>query len=264
MNWSGVLTIRDYLNYYVAGVAWLLLASAILLPEQLSSATAIESALGIAQTAILVLVLPYVAGFLFGRLGALSTRLVRWASGDPIWLAIDPRDSDRGHWRLARMSYKRVGETAIQLAAKNAKTFIGSPAKGSDREYLREQFYLIRTYVTNSGLPSAALATRDQLLANLAESLLLPVPVTFLVLAIRFSFSTYGPFTALPGVLIDLLLICAAFGAALLLLQQYLYLREYHAKNLIWTLASSGAAVTKQGASRFSPSKSSKLRSDRP
>jgi hypothetical protein len=182
MNWSGVLTVRDYLNYYVAGVAWLLLASAILLPEQLSHAMALESALGIAQTAVLVLVLPYVAGFLLGRLGALITRLVRWASGDPIWLVIDPRESDRGHWRWARMSYKCVGETAIQLAANNAKTLLGSPGKGSNREYVRERFYLIRTYVTNSGLPSAALATRDQLLANLAESLLPPVPVTFLVL----------------------------------------------------------------------------------
>jgi hypothetical protein len=161
------------------------------------------------------------------------------------------------------MSYKRIGETPIQLAADNAKTLMGSPGKGSNREYIRERFYLIRTYVTNSGLPTAALATRDQLLANLAESLLLPVPVAFLVLAIRFPFGTYGPFMAFPGVLIDLLLIGAAFGAAILLLQQYLYLREYHAKNLIWTLASSGPAVTRErGGSSLS--KSSRLRRDRP
>ncbi len=234
---TSFLSVRDYFSYYIAGVAWLVLfASAFVHEDQLRLFRALEDGFGTPLMTVLAVLVPYVLGFSLSGLGLGATRLLLKVVGDPQWLVVDPKDSKHQgatHW----LSYKAIGAETIGLVAKNLKLGTQTGHKAS----VTHRFNLIKTYVGNSGLPSAAQAFRNRTLANLAESLLIPVPASFLILAVRLPFAK----SLHPDWYLEAFLWYAAIGSGLLLCRQYLYSREYEAKHLYWTFAASGAELVR-------------------
>jgi hypothetical protein len=160
---------KDFFNYYVAGVIWLIdfailitiFSSQLDLRASLSSVSGLPEAIVVGALAIVV---PYAVGFALNPLGDLLTDVLHMMFGDPTkWVTDYSQNRYKGH-RIP----KPLGERINQLAS---QTFNGK----LENEGL--WFYYLRTFVEQEGGAASELAMRALDLANLTESLLLPMPL---------------------------------------------------------------------------------------
>lgn len=227
MNFPGFMTIKDFFNYYVAGFLWLCNIGLIYLPindrsklvnelEQLQKITDKVSPLIIG---LILLIFPYVIGFILTPLNTLVTKLLRRIFGDPKNWVVDYQA--KSGWRIRLHKGKRLSRTNIRLVIKRLKKIYGEE-KEINETNIANWFFQIRAIVINQKGEAGALAIRAQDLANFTESILLPVPITLWIL-----FSKY--IVIKP----EFAWICLGIGLLFLVIlsYRYLHLRTYWIKH---------------------------------
>jgi hypothetical protein len=290
MNSTGFLSVRDYLTYYLGGLAWLVLLVAVVVPladpteSELEHIKSIGDAIGTPLMAALALVVPYVVGFTLNWPGLLATRLVRWALGDARWSVIgaDEKHQARVHRYCRPLRRETIGlivdqMTAVfgpiatkpeapkrstpgiakifnQIGGLLANAVLGRKGKSAEtRKWtvleVADMFNLIRSYLANAGLPAAQQAIRNQLLANLAESLLVPVPAALVIIGAKLHFQS--PTAMLFSLRLDWVFFVAAAVSVSLLTRQYLYSHEFWAKHVYWAFADAGGLGASSGVGTF-------------
>jgi hypothetical protein len=197
MDFSRFLSIKDFFNYYIAGMIWS--ADLLLLINMknifLNPNWTILESIQWNQTIfeiIIVVVIPYTIGFALQPLSAWMTKKIRdEIIGDPIKCITNVENHCNDNYCNGRYyKGKHLTKPAIDRIFKIAPDIFGYSIKGKNKyadEQLREDkdrykeehlwFYQIRAYVLDNGGPSVNLAERAQSLANFTESLMLPFPI---------------------------------------------------------------------------------------
>lgn len=213
------LSRTDFFNYYFAGVIWWLdlflileLASPKGAREWLQQEMEwISSAPGLVILGILLIVLPYVFGFITEPLGNSVARIHRPKFEEYV---IDYQNKYAEDKRLAKVMVNSILRIAEEKFGKVKKKDL--------------YFEWIRTYVWQKGGAAAELANRAQIMSNLAESLIVPTAL----LGFLFSFWASIRILEAPvclGVLLGLFL-SASFGY--LSWRRHQKLREYYVKHV--------------------------------
>jgi hypothetical protein len=216
------LTVKDFLNYHFAGVIWLLdifLISLALsnrgMSHALQSIQATTDSLGALVLAVLAVVVPYVTGFTLSLLGSYFTTKLKKQFGDAVKGVTNSDDPHFEGRHLSKTKVRRVLEVVNDVFALGQKK-----VEAND---LHSWFFLIRAYVMNAGGDMAAAADRAKDLANLAESLLVPIPAGIILVGIILL--QFSPIYTI--VLLGIAML--TFGA---LARRYMSLREYWVKNI--------------------------------
>ena len=263
MKISDYFSLRDFLNYYIAGVLWVL-NIALLFPRIIEDSKyqdlvfSIKSDVGILGPAILsglVILIPYVIGFVLTPLGNFVSRVARELHGDPRKWVTD--HNSKGTFS-ERYRGKRLAKPAVEKAFDRA-----SEVFGYSLDTKRLWFYQIRAYIAHHGGAASRFATRTHDLANFVESLFLPVPILGALFVFRF---IPAPFQGVLGqrvflrvsasrLLSVLLAIVFAVFLFLLLIIRYLELFENWVKHiyrafLVMTLLKKGHSPPVGGENR--------------
>lgn len=227
MNFPGFMTIKDFFNYYVAGFLWLFNIGLIYLPindrskliDELEQLQKITDKVSPLVMGIILLIFPYVIGFILTPVNTLVTKLLRRIFGDPKNWVVDYQT--KSGWRIRLHKGKRLSKTNIRLVIKRLKKIYGEE-KEINETHLANWFFQVRAIVINQKSEAGALAIRAQDLANFTESILLPVPLTLWIL-----FSKY--IVIKP----EFAWICVGIGLLffVILSYRYLHLRKYWIKH---------------------------------
>ncbi len=217
MKPNDVFSIRDFFNYYLAGVFWLIdIVVSVMLLSKLGSSEIdlpkINSFLNDANsilTATGLIIIPYILGFILNPLGTKLMEQIRNRDNEAVRWVTDPAH------RLAGQGLKEWEREKIMAKVKaiykiQNKTF-------------EELFFTIRAYVEEYGKGASLLATRALDLANFAESLVIPLPLLFIV--IGFWFATMKSVWAI-------LFIGIGIAIFYFLRRRYLDLRSYWVKHV--------------------------------
>jgi hypothetical protein len=227
MNFPDFMTIKDFFNYYVAGFLWLCNIGLIYLPindssklmRELDQIQKITDKVSPLVMGIILLIFPYVIGFILTPVNTLVTKLLRRIFGDPKKWAVDYQT--KSGWRVRLHKGKRLSHTNIRLVIKSLKKIYGEE-KEINETNIANWFFQVRAIVINQKGEAGVLAIRAQDLANFTESILLPVPLTLWIL-----FSKYIEIHPVFA------WICMAFGLLFfgILSYRYLHLRAYWIKH---------------------------------
>jgi hypothetical protein len=191
MNFPSFMTIKDFFNYYVSGFIWLVCIGLLWLPiqdhvklvEKLDQLQAITDKLSTLVLALALLIFPYVIGFIFTPINGLFTKLLRFVFGDPKKWVVDHHIKSK--WQKFLHEGKRLSRTNIRLVTQRLKEIYGDEKEISEAK-IAKWFFQIRAIVINQKGEAGALAIRAQDLANFTESILLPVPLLFIILFGKF------------------------------------------------------------------------------
>ena len=227
MNFPSFMTIKDFFNYYVAGFIWLVCIGLLWLPiqdhaklvEKLDQLQEITDKLSPLVLALALLIFPYVIGFMLIPINGLITKLLRLIFGDPKKWVVDYQE--RFKWQLFPHKGRRLSRTNIRLVTQRLKKIYGDEKEISEAK-IAKWFFQIRAIVINQKSESGTLAIRAQDLANFSESILLPVPLLFIIL--------FGKFLQInPG----FAWVCLGIGLVLfgILSQRYLDMRTFWIKH---------------------------------
>ncbi len=231
------LSLKDFFNYYVAGSIWLidLFLIVISLPNK-SNILALFGAIPlnntIAQTiilGILTLVFPYTVGFVLSDIGGFITGvLYKWFGNPYKWVA-DHKDKRFDKRHLSLPVIKKIASLSNNIFGFDVDKFIEKPEL---------YFFQIRAYITNKDAPASNLAARSIDLANFAESLLIPFPLTASLTIYHLIPSIISSITGQQineGFLLTIKIIAsiAAFiFSFLLIVNRHLRLKEYWVKHV--------------------------------
>lgn len=125
--------------------------------------------------------IPFVIGFVLNPLGNFVTKLLRKVFDDPVkWVLVLSKEKYSDNKKFFR---KRLSEPSRTKILEKVSLL----QDGDAEEY--SPFFLVRNYVVeNAGKNTLALANRPLDLANLAESLIIPIPLlSFLIGRVFFS-----------------------------------------------------------------------------
>jgi len=207
----------DLFNYYLAGTVWgldIILIVTISASESIITKPFLTqniNAPGVAVIGILIVVLPYLLGFIMTPIGNWITKKCR-----PEYqkLALE--------LGTGKSKSKPLPKTMVNAIEKKAEILFGPLHDKS------LYFYWIRAYVWQIGGPAVDLAMRAQALSNLTESLLISVPMTGLLFTLWLFINYFGCsiwYAAMTGLLLVIILYK-------LLWNRYLTLREYFVKHV--------------------------------
>lgn len=218
MNFPGFMTIKDFFNYYVAGFIWFVCIGMLWLPtqdhaklvEKLNQLQGITDKLSPLVLALALLIFPYVIGFTLSPVNVLITRLLRFVFGDPKKWVVDHQMKSK--WQEFLHKGKRLSRTNIRLVTQHLKKIYGEEREISEAN-IAKWFFQIRAIVINQKGEAGALAIRAQDLANFTESILLPVPLLFIILFEKF-LQTNPAFAW----------VCLGIGVVLFVMLSYRYL----------------------------------------
>ncbi|MEP0805679.1 MAG: hypothetical protein HRF47_09330 [Chloroflexota bacterium] len=217
MKPNDIFSIRDFFNYYLAGVLWFAdIVGIFMLCSKLGTPKVtlanINTSLNEANTILAtfgVVVVPYLLGFILNPLGTKLMEKIRNKDNEAIRWVTDPNH------RFASQGLKEWEKEKIREKFQKIYNI-------QDRSF-EEMFFTIRTYVEEHGKGANFLASRALDLANFAESLAIPVPLLFVILGIWFAVSSF------LWLLASLVLAKIVFW---LLLRRYLDLRSYWVKHV--------------------------------
>ena len=224
MNASNFLSVKDFFNYYVAGLLWILEVAIISMPlssyqkslDWLGKFQGLTDKMGAVLTGILFIVIPYLVGFVFTPISMAVTKMLRALFGDPKEWIVDY--SEKGK----RYEGKRLAQTKIRLIIAKMKEVFGDDEKINEKN-LRNWFFTLRDYIINGQGDVASLAIRTQDLFNFTESIILPLPAFVITIGIKLCANSmaFGWALGLLGLIF--------FG---LLSYRYLKLRFYWVKHV--------------------------------
>lgn len=215
MNASNFLSVKDFFNYYVAGLLWIVEVAIISMPlgsyqkslDWLGKFQGVTDKMGAVLTGILFIVIPYLVGFVFTPVSMAATKVLRSRFGDPKDWVVDYSVNGERH------KGRRLAQTKIRLIVQRMKKVFGDE-KTINKDNLANWFFTLRDYVINSKGEAASFAIRAQDLFNFTESILLPLPLLLFTSGIKMICS--------PNRIGWLLL---AFGIFFLCMLSYRYLR---------------------------------------
>ncbi len=178
MKPNDVFSIRDFFNYYLAGVLWLVDIIAVIMlfskfgtsEIKLSDINTLLNDVNAVVMAVGLIVIPYLLGFILNPLGTKLMEKIRNRDNEAIRWVTDPTH------RLASQGLKEWEKEKI-------KERIKAIYKTQNKSF-EELFFTIRAYVEEHGKGANLLATRALDLTNFAESLVIPLPLFFAILAI--------------------------------------------------------------------------------
>ncbi len=206
-----IFSTKDYFNYYFAGIAWFICVLTIILKNPINYTYTIEliGKIPVAILVVLLFAIPFLTGFVFSPAGNLITALLRKIVGDPAdWVLVLAGQK----FSTTKKPYqKRISEPSRTKILENLSLLQGDSTKYSP-------FYFVRNYVEIKASDNARIFVNRSLdMANLTESLLIPIPLLGYLIGERFILQ-YGPL--ILGIVLFLLL-C----------YRYFQLREYWVKH---------------------------------
>jgi hypothetical protein len=166
-----IFSAKDYFNYYFAGITWLICALTTALKSSVDYTSTIEfiGKIHVAILIVLLLAIPFLTGFILSPAGNLITTLLRKIVGDPAdWALVL---AGQKFSTTKRPFQERISEPSRTKILEKLTLLQGGPAKYSP-------FYLVRNYVEIKANDNArTLVNRSLDMANLTESLLIPIPL---------------------------------------------------------------------------------------
>jgi hypothetical protein len=175
---ANIFSARDYFNYYFSGIAWLACAFVFYIVEKttfdLDAVIEIVEKTPISLWLVLLAIIPFMAGFVLSPLGYIVTTFLKKIFGDPVdWALVLKKEKYSESERTFR---KRISEPSRSRILEKVSSLQNGEANYSP-------FFLVRNYVVeNAGKNTFTLVNRPLDLANLAESLIIPIPLlSFLV-----------------------------------------------------------------------------------
>jgi hypothetical protein len=245
MKSSDMFSFKDYFNYYFAGVIWFL--DFVLLFLLFSGKWGIDAVfstlgkysndLGAILGGVLSLVIPYIVGFTMSPVGEGIRKL--WQGKDRERFP-DPRKYLIIH-EGGELKNKRIPKKEAKVIKAQIKSKFKFENDNSDNNF-SWLFFPMRAYVIEYGGESKNLGIRARTLANLTESLLLPVPFLVCLFGLHIllawvkqcccispSWRCIGSFSQnYIGLILGLLLIfSAAYKVHRILLKRYFQLERY-------------------------------------
>lgn len=178
-DFGSFFSLRDFFNYYMAGVTWLLAVFLIVLwfpgmppaAETLSYVKQQLDALGSVVVGVLLVILPYITG-LSARPLAQSLTTAQWEKEEEKGKGNNIEKENFGYTPKNKKMYQASSSPF------SSRHLCGKHYKGNPKLlHRRRDFFWIRAYVVDHGGAAAELATRTYDLMNLSESLFLPVPL---------------------------------------------------------------------------------------
>lgn len=217
MKPNDIFSIRDFFNYYLAGVLWLIdIVGVIILFSKLgiSEITLMNINLLLNDVnAIIVtvglIVIPYLLGFILNPLGTKLMEKIRNRDNEAIRWVTDP-------------DHRLAGQGLKEWEKEKIKAKIKTIYKIQNKSF-EELFFTIRAYVEEHGKGANLLATRALDLTNFAESLVIPLPLFFSIL---------GIWLAAKNCLWIVLFFGLGILVFLFLRRRYLDLRSYWVKHV--------------------------------
>ena len=216
MNIGTYFSVKDFLNYYIAGLIWCVTIFILALPSDktelqniLTDLSNIANAAYFVLASALVILIPYLIGFVLTPLSDKVGELVRKGKPDPVkWTVEDPEKYKSG---------LKAGEIAL------IKRYI--------RKYFHDKdaapdtwFFQIRALVARDNSGATLLANRAMDLTNFSESLILPLPLLFFTIGVRLMIS--------GGCIWGIIAFSLAIGVYFLLSKRYIDLRSYWVKHV--------------------------------
>lgn len=178
MKPNDIFSIRDFFNYYLAGVLWLsdIVAVVILVSKlgtseiKLSDLNTLLNEVNAVVITIGLIVIPYLLGFMLNPLGTKLMEKIRNRDNEAIRWVTDP-------------THRLAGQGLKEWEKEKIKEKIKVIYKIQNKSF-EELFFTIRAYVEEHGKGANLLATRALDLTNFAESLIIPLPLFFTFIGI--------------------------------------------------------------------------------
>ncbi len=188
MKPNDFLSLKDYFNYYISGLVWCivffevgLLITGNQLIGVLNILLALDAKVGsLIPISALVIFIPYVIGF---SLFPFNTLMRSAWEGEDRKCFPDPKLYVLKKGGVEFLRGRRISAKEAEQIVNQAKIIFSIHYEKDIHLY----FYPIRAYVLEHGGAGAKLAERAQSLANLTESLLLPVPLVILLALVLLS-----------------------------------------------------------------------------
>lgn len=219
MNISTYFSVKDFLNYYIAGLVWgfnLVCFALLSLGTDSINVTEIpwlNDSGNFVLFSLLALVIPYLIGFALSPISTKIGECIRNRTPDPISQVVD----EQGNFPQGL----KAGE--ISLIKYYIKKHFLCHLKESGKDIVpKDWFFQIRALVAQDNSGASLLATRALDLTNLSESLILPLPLSILLMGA--CFFTHGICSCLTSIL--------AFFICGLLILRYIDLRSYWVKHI--------------------------------
>jgi hypothetical protein len=237
MDLGKFFSLKDFFNYYVAGVVWTIdfaiMATWLGKPSNLG--TAVSSLQGLPEfivVGIMAIVLPYVIGFALSPLCYVVAKWWRKRRVDPIdWAVYYPKYITSKYKQSNESIVERFGGRRLQEVMARQVLQLACGKFGfkviTEKAISGLWFYEIQAYIVNKGGAVVDLAIRARDLSNLTESLLIPVPLFFALLTAQL--------IPLPDVLLLLIGVAIFVLVLVLLAKRYYDLREYWVKHVYRT-----------------------------
>jgi hypothetical protein len=221
MEIGKLLSLKDFFNYYIAGIIWLLnfvLISSIFGVQPVYAVVsnvfiAINNLTSSVISIVLSIIIPYTVGFALSKSGNFITKGLRKWRGNPHYWLLDYSDTQKNNHFAGR----RLPKSAVERVQGLAPRIFGYELTNPQKPWL--WFYQILTYVRHKGGPASDIANRAFDLANLTESLLLPLPILFGIVAYSLTSN------------IHFLIVRIGIVSVVVLLFFYLLLRRYEELN---------------------------------
>jgi hypothetical protein len=234
MDLGKFFSLKDFFNYYVAGVVWTIdfAIMATWLGKPSSLGTALSSLQGLPEfivVGIMAIVLPYVIGFALSPLCYFATKMWRKWQVDPIkWVLYYPELIKGADKSVDKRFEKRSKGKRLPKVIANKALTLSTQIFGfqliTKNAVEGLWFYQIQAYTFSKGGPQIDLALRARDLSNLTESLLIPAPLFFALLAAQFVPSPDWVLLVLGSAIFA--------GMFVLLANRYDALREYWVKHV--------------------------------
>ena len=166
-----IVSVKDYFNYYFAGIVWFICAITIAFKNSTNYFCLIEtfSEIPIALLVITVVVIPYILGFVLSPVGNFITILLRKLVGDPVnWVLVLQGNM---YSMTKKPLQRRISEPLRTKILQKLFVLQGGYTKTSP-------FFYVRNYVEIKANDNTRnFVNRPLDIANLTESILLPIPV---------------------------------------------------------------------------------------
>lgn len=213
MKVDGIFSLTDYFSYYFAGFWWLacfilVLSPRIPLDQWGVNMTGVNENLTLALGGLLVIVVPYFIGFTLAPIAEGLTGVLVRIFGDPK-KAISR--NEKHNRKFARIFWNRnlLSESVLDKSINEINKLFGIKlVKGSEK--LDNWNEVLFSYVSEYGNINGARLNRLRNLASLTESILIPLPLFWLLLASRQSILPWWVLTS-GGILAFLLLMYRYF-----------------------------------------------------
>ena len=190
MKIDNYLTIRDFFNYYISGLIWILIIivlQAKFISDQIFANIPDFLYFQIVLPILISILFPYLVGYLMTPLSELITCALRKIFGDPKKIMVHDNSYDKSWYRFVwkkRLSKSVLGTTFIETERIFQTEFIQGDSK------VNNWFEVLFSYVLEKGESLSIRVNRTRNLMNFSESIIISLPL--------FAFLTLTYYSNLP------------------------------------------------------------------